>query len=166
MRIAAGHGAFFGIDGAPRIHRDTGWSWRTLERYWELTGDARADELLKRMIAGFEPLIGQTDLWFKSSGYQREWFTQVLSRAAAMTALHTRDPKALEICRALASDKADKADYFCTLFAVLYHLTGEESYKQALLKKTGGAGESLLAVSASGDFPATAHWLINQPPVK
>jgi hypothetical protein len=163
MRVAAGHGGFYAIANGPNIHRATGWSWRTLERYWELTGDKRAGELLDRIIGAYSPLIGKENLWFQSTGYQHEWFTQVFSRAAAITALHTRNRKAIDICRALAGDKDAKADYFCTLYAVLYHLTGEAKYKDALLKKTSGTGDSLLTVNTSGDFPATAHWLLNTP---
>ena len=51
------------------------------------------------------------------------------------------------------------------LFAVLYHLTGEEKYKQFVLGE-GGTGESLLTVSTSGDWPANSYWLLFQPPRK
>jgi hypothetical protein len=164
MRIAAGHGAYYAIGNAPQIHRATGWSWRTLERYWELTGDKQAGELLNRVIAAYASLADGKNLWFQSTGYQHEWFTQVFSRPAAMTALHTRDPKAIAICRALAADKAGHAEYFCTLFSVLYHLTGEAQYKDAVLAKTSGTGNKLLTVNTSGDFPATAHWLLFKTP--
>jgi hypothetical protein len=80
-----------------------------------------------------------------------------------MTALHTRDKTALEFCKTMAVGKESRADYFCTLFATLYHLTGEQKYKDAILKKTDD-GDKLLTVNTSGDFPATAHWLINQKP--
>jgi hypothetical protein len=173
MRVAAGFGAFYARDYGPkpkdtekqfnhRAGRSQGWAWRTLERYWELTGDARADELLKEIIAAYEPMIGKTAIWFPSKAYQREWFTRIFSRAVAMTALHTGDPKALEICRALASDKLDNPSDFSTLLAVMYHLTGEKQYKEALAKKLEDG--SLLAVG--GYFTACDHWLANQPPKK
>jgi hypothetical protein len=193
MRVAAGFGAFFARDYAPKpgadvdkinpcISRDRGWAWRTLERYWELTGDKRADELLREVIKAYEPLIGKTGLWFPTKEYQREWFTKVFSRAAAMTALHTGDPKALDICKALAEGKeewkvdkpgrANGADYFCTLFAALYHLTGEAKYKDAVMTRTRN-GARLLDVAevdnyehAARTYPATAHWLLNQPTKK
>jgi hypothetical protein len=171
MRVAAGFGAFFARDYAPKpgadvaainpcVSRDRGWAWRTLERYWELTGDKRADELLKQVIKAYEPLIGKTGLWFPAKEYQREWFTRVFSRAAAMTALHTGDPKALEICRALASDKEKNPNDFSALFAVLYHLTGEEKYKDWLAGQL--KGDALLSVG--GYFPACDHWLAKEPP--
>jgi len=94
------------------------------------------------------------------------WFTQVWSRAVAMTALHTGEKRALDLCKALARQIPQKqAPYFCALLAVLYHLTGEEQYRTMVLGT--GAGESLLKVSTSGDFPATAHWLLHRlPPLK
>lgn len=173
MRIAAGFGAFFARDYAPKpgatleqicptVSRDRGWAWRTLERYWELTGDKRADELLREIIKAYEPLIGKTGLWFAAKEYQREWFAQVFSRAAAMTALHTNDPTALEICRALASDKESHSVQFATVIAVTYHLTGEEKYKNMIAKHLDG--DSLLTLG--GYFPACDHWLLTHPPRK
>ncbi len=187
MRVAAGHGGYFAINYAPKpgakkfggsLGRSNGWSWRTLERYWELTGDKRAGEMLKEVIKRYEPLIGKGNLWFRDdrSAHASDWFTQILTRAAAMTALHTGDPKALEICRALAVGK-DKpqpgsitygkqhqidARRFATLFAVLYHLTGEEKYKKPLAEYL--KGDSML--SSGGYFPASDHWLLTQPPRK
>jgi hypothetical protein len=163
MRVVAGHGGFFALGHAPNIHRSTGWSWRALTRYWELTGDARAKELLDAAVVAYSPLIGQQNLWSGGAAKPNAWFTQVFSRAAAIAALQTGDPKTLEICQALASGKEDKADYFCTLFAVLYHLTGDAKYKDAVMRKSDG-GRKLLVAHDNGDFPATAHWLINQPP--
>jgi len=163
MRVVAGHGGFFALGSAPNIHRSTGWSWRALERYWELTGDARAKELLDAAVVAYSPLIGKQDLWSGGAANPNAWFTQVFSRAAAIAALHTGDPRTLDICRALASGKEDKADYFCTLFAVLYHLTGDAKYRDAVMRKSDG-GSKLLVAHDNGDFPATAHWLINQPP--
>ena len=172
MRVAAGFGAFFARDYAPKpgadvkainpcISRDRGWAWRTLERYWELTGDKRADELLREIIKAYEPLIDKTGLWFPTKEYQREWFTKVFSRAAAMTALHTGDPKALEICRALASDKEkDHPGDFATLLGALYQLTGEEHYKAPLAK----AIESGSLQIPGGYFSACDAWLLSQPP--
>jgi hypothetical protein len=165
MRVVAGHGGFFAIGNAPGISRAQGWSWRALERYWELTGDKRAFELLNEAIKAYSPLIGKEPLWCGDAAKPNVWFTQVFSRGAALTALHTGDDKALAICRSLAVGKDDKADYFCTLFAVLYHLTGDAKYKDTLMRKSGD-GRKLLVAHSDGDFPATAHWLINQPPKK
>ena len=169
MRFTAANSAYFARDHAPaagaelkdlgpKIGRDNGWSWRVLDRYWELTGDKRAGELLKEVIRNFEPVIGKSPLWFGNDPKAGSWFTQIFSRAAAMTALHTGDAKALEICRSLAVGKEKNSKTFSTLFAVLYHLTGEEQYKQAVL----GEGKGLLSVG--GYFPACDHWLLHQPP--
>jgi hypothetical protein len=174
MRVVAGHGGYYAIAGAPKptakdvkevggaLGRSQGWSWRALERYWELTGDKRADEMLKAIIKGNEPLIGKSPLWFANNPKDQAsaWFTQIFSRAAAMTALHTGDPKALEICRSLAVGKEKNAKTFSALFAVLYHLTGEEQYKQAVL----GEGEGGGLLSVGGYYPACDHWLLHQPP--
>ena len=163
MRTVVGHGAYFEIDAAPLINRSTGWSWRALERYWDLTGDKRCEELLNTTIAAYGKLAGKAPLWSGDAANPNVWFTQIFSRGAAICALHTGDAKALDICKELAIGKEDRADYFCTLFAVLYHLTGDQKYKDAVLAKTDG-GRKLLVAADPGDFPATAHWLLNQPP--
>ena len=162
MRVVAGHGGFFAIGSAPAIHRNTGWSWRALERYWELTGDKRAEELLKEAIKAYSPHIGKAPLWCGNDPKQG-WFTMIWTRAVAMTALHTGDPQALEIAKSAAEGKEDKADYFSTLFAVLYHLTGEEKYKDAVMKKTGD-GRKLLVVHDNDGFLPTGVWLLKEPP--
>ena len=163
MRIIAGHGGNFSGYYRPYVHRQTGWSWRALERYWELTGDAGAEQCLMDTLKNYEPLIGKTPLVCGKGTKVNWWFTQVFSRAVAMTALHTRDKRAIDLCKTLAVGKESRAGYYCTLFAVLYHLTGEATYKQAVLDSTKG-GDTLLTVNTNGDFPATAHWLLNQPP--
>ena len=187
MRVAAGHGGYFAIGYAPKpgaekpaiggsLGRSNGWSWRTLERYWDLTGDKRAGEMLNAVIKGYEPVIGKEDLWFANDrlAHASDWFTQIFTRAAAMTALHTGDAKALEICKALAIGKEKTqpgsitygkqsqidARQFATLFAVLYHLTGEQKYKDPLVDAI--KGDAMLSVG--GYFPASDHWLLTQPP--
>ncbi|MDD4891302.1 MAG: hypothetical protein PHU85_15380, partial [Phycisphaerae bacterium] len=154
------------IAEAAYVHRETGWGFRALDRYCELTGDPKAKALQQRAIKTHSALIGKTPLVCAgeaAGGGVNWWFTQVYSRGVSMTALHGGDPTALELCKTLAVGKESKADYFCMLFAVLYHLTGEEQYKDAVMKATNG-GKSLLKVYTDGDFPATAHWLLNQPP--
>ncbi|MGQ9662714.1 MAG: hypothetical protein ACUVWX_10335, partial [Kiritimatiellia bacterium] len=166
MRIVAAHAGYWIAYRKPYVHRETGWSFRAIDRYWELTGDKDAERVLMDALETYKALINKTPL--VCAGETRDggvnwWFTQVFSRGVAMTALHTGDERALELCKTLAVGKEDRADYFCTLFAVLWHLTGEEKYKNAVLNKTAG-GERLLVVNTDGDFPATAHWLISHPP--
>ena len=164
MRIVAGHGGNFAAYAKPFIHRQTGWSWRTLERYWELTGDKAAEQCLMDTLKNYEGLIGkEMDLPKQTNGEVNWWFTQVWSRAVAMTALHTGDRRALDLCKTLAKQVPPKqGKYLCTLFAVLYHLTGDQSYRDIALGKD--EGRSLLEVTTWGDFPPASHWLLHQPP--
>jgi PcRGLX-like protein central beta sandwich domain len=162
MRIIAGHGGNYAAYTGPRVHRLTGWSWRALERYWELTGDEEAEACLKDTIKNYTKMLGQNKWVCGGKGKVNWWFTQVHSRPLAMTALHLRDKTALQMCKEFAVGKEGKAKYFCTLFAVLYHLTGEEKYKKAALGDD--KGDSLRSVCTVGDFPATAHWLLQQKP--
>ena len=45
---------------------------------------------------------------------------------------------------------------------MLYHLTGEEKYKEPLAEAIKGDG----LLSLGGYFPASDHWLLSQPPRK
>ena len=150
------------------VHRETGWGFRAIDRYYELTGDPKAKALLDKAIKTHSSQIGKTPLVCAgeaADGGVNWWFTQVYSRGVSMTALHTGDPTALELCKTLAVGKESRAEYFCTLFAVLYHLTGDQKYKDAVMSKTND-GKKLLVTYTDGDFPATAAWLLNQPPLK
>ncbi|MCG3181432.1 MAG: hypothetical protein BIFFINMI_03826 [Phycisphaerae bacterium] len=166
MRIIAAHGTYFVLGRKPEIHRNTGWSIRALDRYWELTGDTAAESMLGKVIAHYEPLIGaQLKLPMRGADDVNWWFTQIWSRGVAMTALNTGDPRMLKLADTLAGVVDDKqGKYFCTLFGVLYHMTGDEKYRKFCFGD--GDGSSLLRVHDSGDFPATAHWLLTQPPMK
>lgn len=184
LPIIAAHGGYF---ARPKVSRDTGWSLRTLFRYWDLTGDPKAGKLLTESIAVYRKMIDQpialpmvprkvktTD----ADGQAKEetvttvnwWFSFVFGRAMAMVALHTRDRDALEVCKRLAAaldEAAQKhtghfAGDFAELYAVLYHLTGEQKYQLQALGKDNG--ESLLRVSGGMKSPACAHWLATQPP--
>jgi len=154
MHAIAGHGMY--TTGRAQVHRATGWSWRTTERYWELTGDKGAEKVLRMIIAAQSKLIGT------SPKAPNSWFYMIYTRAAAMTALHLRDKTALEICKALTKGGQANARYDSTLWAVLYHLTGDETYKTKLLGQDKGAG--LLIAGNNDGWPAAAHWLVNQTP--
>ena len=86
-----------------------------------------------------------------------------------MTALHTGDPDALEVCKRLAELLAAarekyKGYYsadFAELHAVLWHLTGDEKYKTEGLGKDNGEG--LKRVTGGMKLPGCAHWLLTQP---
>jgi PcRGLX-like protein central beta sandwich domain len=164
MRIIAGHGGNYAAYTKPKVHRLSGWSWRAIERYWELTGDKEAQACLKDVIKNYKVMTGKGPIWAfnDKKKHGSVWFSQIHSRAAAMTALHTRDKDALEFLKTHAVGKESEGKYFCTMFSVLYHLTGEDKYKKAVLGD--GDGSNLLKVCTNGDFPATSHWLLMQKP--
>ncbi len=170
MRIIAAHGGYYAGYRKPVVHRATGWSWRACFRYWDLTGDKACEKTLKACIANFKKMVsGDFKLALKKPGINW-WFTYIFSRGAAMTALHTGDPDALQVCKRLAAKVAEERgkhkgysyrDY-AELHAVLYHLTGEEKYKKLVLENPD---ESRLTLVTGGmKLPACAHWLVKQPP--
>jgi hypothetical protein len=166
MRIVAGHGAFYAIAASPKVNRDTGWSWRAFDRYWELSGDPRATELYRELIRANGPLIGKPPLVCQGQPADgRDGLTHIWTHAVTMATMHTGDPQLLDLLKTAAEGKERLGDYYCDLFAVLYHLTGEAKYKEAVLRKTNN-GQSLL-VAATGEhvyFPPASHWLLHQPP--
>ena len=167
MRIVAAHGGYYAIAAAPQIGRHTGWSWRALHRYWELTGDRRADEMYRDLIKGYLPLAGKAPLiapGSKTPG-DKNGLTLKWCHAVAVAALHLGDPRAVDLARTAAEGKEVSADYYCDLFAVLYHLTGEQKYKDAVFAKTDGGRRLLRATVGDAEFfPPASHWLLTQPP--
>ncbi len=145
MKIAAAHGGYFAGRGGNSISngswpwRAHGWGWRALLRYWELTGDAAAEECLSDIITRHSAYIGKTPFLCQYKGKPNWWFTQIYSRALAMTALQTGDPKTIELCKTLAYGKETELKRFSTLFSTLYYLTGEVQYKQKLLGAVNNA---------------------------
>jgi hypothetical protein len=172
LPIIAPHGGYF---ARPAVHRNTGWSLRTIFRYWELTGDKRAEKQVKDSIAVYKKMAdGEIKLPMSKDKEGKEtvnwWFTFVFSRGIAMTALHTRDPDALFVCKRMADTIAAAREKYtgyaavdyAELHAVLYHLTGDPKYKTEGLGDDGG--EKLKRVSGGMKSPACAHWLLMQEP--
>ena len=178
LRTIGAHGGYYAGYGNPVVHRATGWSWRALFRYWELTGDKDAERLMKVCTANFKKMAAAEIRLPQGQRKQKDgttkttinwWFTYVFSRAAAMAALHTRDKDDLLICRRMAETidanrKHGGYTYrdFAGLNAVLYHFTGDDKYKKEGLGTDGG--ERLKVVTAGMKLPACAHWLLHQPP--
>ncbi|MCG3181956.1 MAG: hypothetical protein BIFFINMI_04402 [Phycisphaerae bacterium] len=169
MRIGAAHGGYFSgrggswADGWP--WRANGWGMRALFRYWDLTGDKEAEACLRDVIATHAKHIGTKDFICHNDVRKAEinwWFTNIYCRGVSMMALHTGDPKMLELLKTLAAGKEAHARNVPALFAVLYHLTGDEKYKKLVLGDDDGA--KLLTVG--GYYPACDHWLLHQPPAK
>lgn len=160
MPVVAANGAYYAIDHKPEVTRSQGWGWRALDRYWELTGDPKARQMLTRVMATYKPMVGNAPLICGSVEKPNWWFTTIFGRAIAMAALHTGDPDVLDLCKTMAADKAGNARTVSTLFAVLYHLTGDESYKKAVFAKDDGSD----ALSIGGYLFICDHWLLNQPP--
>lgn len=168
MRIAAAHGGYFAGRGGEPMHgawpwRANGWGWRALLRYWDLTGDKAAETCLRDVMNTHAAYIGKTP--FVSFNDEKKddvnwWFTGIYCRAVGMTALLTGDKRMLDLCKTLAvKPQARQGNKVPTLFAVLYHLTGDTEYQKAVFKD--GKGEDLLKMD--GYFTACDHWLLTQP---
>ena len=169
MRIGAAHGGYFsGRDGAMTDGwpwRANGWGMRALFRYWDLTGDKLAEACLKDVIKTHSAHIGKWPLICHNDVKKEQinwWFTNVYSHAASMIALHTGDPQMLELLKTLAVGKEKDAKQVPSLFAVLYHLTGEIKWKTMLMDSMNV--DSLLRLG--GYFTPCDHWLLTHPPRK
>lgn len=169
MRIGAAHGGYFsGRDGEMRDGwpwRANGWGMRALFRYWDLTADPKAEACLKDVIATHAKHIGTKDFLCHNDVKKEQinwWFTNIYCRGVSMIALHTGDPKMLELLKTLADGKEKNAGQVATLFATLYQLTGDEQYRKLALGDDDG--EKMLTVG--GYYPPCDHWLLHQPPRK
>ncbi len=180
MRTVAAHGGYYAAYRPPQVHRTTGWSWRTCYRYWELTGDEDAARLMDLSTANFKRMAEAEDLALPERQRRLDdgtvetsinwWFTFVFARSAAMAALHTGDPDALTICKRLADkiavEKEQHEGYhyrdFAEFYGVLWHLTGEQIYREEGLGPD--EGERLKIVTGRMNQPANGHWLLTRPP--
>jgi hypothetical protein len=167
MRIVAANGGYFAVAASPGINRSVSSSWRSFHKYWELTGNRRAGELYTDLLKANVPLIGKPAIngdGEKDPKRAGTW-TVKWGHVLAMAALHTGDPQWLELAKTAAAQKEECGGVLYEVFAVLYHLTGEQKYKDWVMAKTYD-GNRLLRAELAEDlyFPPTAHWLINQPP--
>ena len=180
LPIIAAHGGYFVAYGKPAVHRNNAWCWRTLFRYWELTGDPRAERLLRLTIQNYRkfidgPVVLPTKHIKDAQGKQKTvviwWWMPLFGRATAMTALTLRDPDALAVCRKFAEVVQTRAETepagfsvadFSEVNGVLYHLTGDEKYKTRGWGKDNGEGLKRATIGMA--LPACGHWLLTQAP--
>ncbi len=167
MRIAAAHGGYFAGRGGSALTgswqwRALGWGWRALYRYWELTGDKAAEACLEDVMKTHAQYVGKGPLASagRNPGDVNWWFTGIYCRAVAMTAVTTGDARMLELCKTLAEGKEASARKVPALFAALYHLTGDEKHKKAVM----GDGNGDFLRTVGGYYPSCDHWLLQQPP--
>ena len=123
--------------------------------------------MYKELFKANESLIGKPSingLGEKDPKGAGTW-TVKWDHVLAMATLHTGDPQWLELAKTAAQQKDERGGILYELFAVLYHLTGEQKYKDWVMAKTYD-GNKLLCADLAEDlyFPPTAHWLLNQPP--
>ena len=176
MRIVAANGAAFAAVGSgPHIGRDCGWSMRALVRYYDLTGDAEAKKWIGKTIdhyAKFADSFGGKPSDFDGAA-NTTWLYDIFSRGVCLLHQSSGDERMLTLIKALTVGKDDKADCYHTLFAYAHHVTGDEKYKDALVKKGGLDDEMLLMTTNVGAKfgygntyePANSHWLITHPPI-
>lgn len=177
MYTIAAHGGYYAAYRPAQVHRDHAWCWRTLFRYWELTGNTEAERLLKLTIQNHRRLMAQSDVklpWKKDRNGADVviwWWLPLYGRAAAMTALATRDPDALSICKrymGVVEDRSEKdpgaysAAAFAEVNGVLWHLTGDARYRTRGLGKDDD--ERLKRAPSGMALPASGHWLLHRPP--
>jgi hypothetical protein len=166
MRIVAATGFYHTAYHKPVVFRAPGWCWRTLDRYWELTGDEAAGKALLQLGEHYLPLAGQPPLVHRNrDGSVRWWFTGIFCRAVALAALHTGDANTLALARGCAVGKEGRAGRVRTLFTVLYHLTGEEKYRDVFLPRGGDdAAKEEPRYGIGGYLRVCDEWLLRQPP--
>jgi hypothetical protein len=163
MRIVAATAGYYTADHEPVVFRAPGWCWRSVVRYWELTGDPDARRMLDRIARTYSALIGKTPLVCRNEGGGVNWwFTTIFCRGVALAALHTGDPVVLELARscAVGKESMEKARRVSTLFAVLYHLTGDENYRKAVDRPENDNKN----LTTGGYLFVCDHWLLHQPP--
>jgi PcRGLX-like protein central beta sandwich domain/PcRGLX-like N-terminal RIFT barrel domain len=155
---AAVGGAYVGMpDGSYGIHRATGWCFRTLVRYKDLTGDKQCDPYLNKAIENFWKVARKHRSNPGKIRYKNTWFYNVYGRSVVIAYLVTGDERMRDLAIGLTQDRNSKRGH-PTLNAFCYDQTGRKVYHslKADERKIKGA-------YWGGYFPGCDDWMWNKP---
>jgi hypothetical protein len=125
---AAIGGAYVGMpDGRFDVHRATGWCFRTLVRYKDLTGDKRCDPYLNKAIENFWKVARKHRSNPGKIAYKNTWFYNVYGRSVVIGYVVTGDERLRDLAIGLTQDRNKKSQH-PTLNAFCWDQTGKEIY--------------------------------------
>ncbi|MDD4890730.1 MAG: hypothetical protein PHU85_12470 [Phycisphaerae bacterium] len=161
MRNIAAYGGAFAATRAGDIGRATGWAFRAVARYYDLTGDKNAADYFNRCIEGFWA-TARNARSAPMVKYDNNWFMDVYSRAAVIAFNTTGDERMRDLVIGLSRGRANQPDAkqaerkygWPTMLAFCWDQTGLPEFANENPQKYARLG---------GYFPSCAGYLWAKP---
>ena len=134
--IAAVGGYYVGSPGARMgIHRATGWCFRSLLRYYELTGDRNALPLVKQAMDNAWASMKKANYrHMPRINYDNTWFYNVYGRAIVLAYRTTGDERMRDLAIGMTQKRTTKGKH-PTLNAFSWEQTGAPEYYSSMAQK-------------------------------
>jgi len=155
MRNIAAYGGVWvgGADRRVAPHRDSGWCFRSLLRYYDLTGDKDAENYLKPAVDHFWD-FARSRRSDPTIVYDNNWFFDVWTRAIVMGCRITGDERLRDLAIGACVGRDTSKNTWPTLNAYCWEQTGDAKYFSEKWPSYARLG---------GYFPACAGWMWGQP---
>jgi hypothetical protein len=152
-RNAAAIGGAFVATKPVNIGRDTGWCFRTLLRYRDLTGSDECVGYVNKAMDNFWE-VARKNRSVSRVAYDNDWFYHVFARSAVLAYNLTRDERMRDLVIGLAQGRTDKKSTFPTIHAFCWDQTGDERYFTP---------QGLKYARLGGYFSSCDAWLWTKP---
>ncbi|MHC4917179.1 MAG: exo-rhamnogalacturonan lyase family protein, partial [Planctomycetota bacterium] len=155
---AAIGGAYVGMpDGRYDIHRATGWCFRTLVRYKDITGDKSCDPYLATAMDNFWKVARKHRTTAGAISYKNTWFYNVYGRSVVIAYMVTGDERMRDLAIGLTQARNKKSAH-PTLNAFCWDQTGKEVYFSLNAEERRAKGAYW-----GGYFPGCDDWMWQKP---
>ena len=144
--VAAVGGAYVGMaDRAVGIHRATGWCFRSLLRYYELTGDKAALPYVKGAIDNAWKMVRRENYrHMPRINYPNTWFYNVFGRAVILAYQATGDERMRDLAIGMTQMRPSKSGH-PALNAFSWEQTGHAKYRSDVPQKYARFGGYFLS---------------------
>jgi len=144
--VAAVGGAYVGMpDRKVGIHRATGWCFRSLLRYYELTGDRKALPLVGRAMDNAWAMVRRENYrHMPRINYDNTWFYNVFGRAIILAYLTTGDERMRDLAIGMTQMRTTKGKH-PALNSFCWEQTGQQKYRSDVPQKYARLGGYFLS---------------------
>jgi len=144
--IAAVGGYYVGSPGGKvKIHRATGWCFRSLLRYYELTGDEQAATLVGQAMDNAWTMVTRENYrHMPRINYDNTWFYNVFGRAVILAYQATGDERMRDLAIGMTQMRTSKSGH-PALNSFSWEQTGHKKYRSDTPEKYARLGGYFLS---------------------
>ncbi len=157
-RNAAAVGGAFVALRKVGIHRNTGWCFRTLMRYYDLTGSEECKPYVAKALDNFWE-VARANRSTPRIKYDNDWFYNVFSRSVVLAWNVTGDERMRDLVIGLAQGRTDQKSKFPVQNSFSWDQTGDAKYLSEKPGKYIKLGEG----GYDDYYPACNAWLWMKP---